>query len=145
MDQAFSHRKKGLGQSFIGSVLFSLLITMLLLFLLLFTASLISLNSQNPGALIPPLANGAALLCALFCGFLAARLRGRQGVLVGAAAGLSYLLFFLLGLAALAGDHTLETGMILFSYLIFFALSVLGGVLGTLKRGPKRHSRKSRR
>ncbi len=144
MDQVLSHRKKKIGDSFIGAVLVSLLFSALLLLLLLFVSSFLALSSTDPGSLIPLCGNAAALISALFCGFLAARLRGRQGLLVGAAAGLSYLLFFLLGLAVLAGDASLEMGMILFSYLIFFSLSVLGGVLGTMKRKPRRRSRKPR-
>lgn len=145
MDQALSLRKKRGEYSFAGAVLLSLFLSVLLLLFLLLVASFLSLRVQDPASLIPALGNGAALLCAFLCGFFAARLRGRQGVLIGATAGLGYLLFFLLGLAILAGDGVLHMGMILFSYLIFLSLSTLGGLLGTKKPKPRRHARRVHR
>ena len=145
MDKAVSHRKKGLGQSFMGSVLFSLFLTFLLLIAALLVASFLSLRVKDPAALIPLFGNGASLFGALFCGFLSARLRGRQGLLVGAASGLAYLLLFLLGLALFSGGRELQLGRILFSYLVFFSLSVLGGLLGTMKREKRPRRKKAYR
>ena len=139
MDQALPHKRKERGTSFLRATLYALLISLITLILMLLLSSAIAMKSQNPSALIPPLGNGCALACAFLCGFIGARLRGRQGLLIGAASGLGYLLLFLVGLLALAGDGNLEMGMILFSYLIFFALSLLGGVLGTVKRQRKKH------
>ena len=82
MDKAVSHRKKGLGQSFMGSVLFSLFLTFLLLIAALLVASFLSLRVKDPAALIPLFGNGASLFGALFCGFLSARLRGRHCFIV---------------------------------------------------------------
>lgn len=144
MDQALPHSKKEKGVSFLRATLYALLLSAASLLVLLLLSSLIALKSPNPTALIPPLGSACALLSAFLCGFVAARLRGRQGLLVGAAAGLGYLLLFFVGLLALAGDTKLQMGMILFSYLIFFALALLGGALGTYKRAPKRHRKRRR-
>lgn len=144
MDQSLPHRQKGAPRSFIRSVLLSLFITALVLLLLLLLSSAVALRSEDPSSLIPPLGNGCALLSAFLCGFLAAKLRGRQGLLVGAAAGLGYLVLFLIGLATQLGDGGLNMGMLLFSYLIFFALSVLGGVLGSIKRERKHRHKLTR-
>ena len=144
MEKTLSRRKKGTPRTFLRSVLLSLLITVPVLFFLLLLSCAVALRSEDPNALIPPLGNGCALLSSLLCGFLAAKLRGRQGLLIGAAAGLGYLVLFLIGLATQLGDGTLNIGMLLFSYLIFFSLSVLGGVLGTLKRERKHRRRSSR-
>ena len=145
MEKAVSHRKKGVGQSFLGAVLFSLFLTLLFLIALLLIASFLSLRVKDPAALIPLWGNGASLLGALFCGFVAARLRGRQGLLVGGAAGVADLLLFLLGLAALAGGRELQIGRILFSYLIFLSLSILGGLLGTMKQEKRPRRKKTYR
>ena len=141
MDQVRAHRKKG-ERSFLRAVLLSLLATAATLLGMLLLASVLLPTSDNPLALIPLCGNGCALFSALLCGFFAARLRGRQGLLVGGAAGLGYLLVFLLIATVLAGEGRLEIGMLLFSSLLFLVLAVLGGVLGTLKRDRRRRRRK---
>ena len=144
MDQALSRKRKEGGISFWRAAVYAPLISALALMLLLLLSSAVAMQSQNPSALIPPLGNGCALACAFLCGFVGARLRGRQGLLIGAASGVGYLLLFLIGLLVLIGDGDLQAGMLLFSYLIFFALSLLGGVLGTYKRSSRKHRRKRR-
>ena len=143
MDQAHTRKRKEGGVSFMRAILWALFISALTLTLLLLLSSFIALKSANPSQLIPPLGGASALIGALLCGYLAARMRGRQGLLVGGAAGLAYLALFLLALAALVGDGDLHLGRVLLSYLIFFVLSVLGGVLGTIKRTPKKRRRRT--
>ena len=141
MEMTHASRTKG-ERGFLRSVLLSLAITALLLIAMLLLTSALLLKTDNPLALIPACGNGCALLCAFLCGYLAARLRGRQGLIVGGAAGLGYLLVYLLVATVLVGEGRLEIGMLLFSCLFFLALAVLGGIFGSLKRERRQRRRK---
>ena len=135
------HRTKK-PRSLLSSVGIALLATIIFLPCASFLFTCFAYRSEDPGALIPTFAYASALLSALFCGFFAARMRGRQGLFCGLLSGVGMMVLFLVALFVFAGDGELDTGKILFTDLPVFVLTVLGGVIGGMKRTPKRRRRR---
>ena len=140
MDQSTGivlHRPKN-GYSLLRSVGTSLLATAVFLPCAAFLFTFIAYNTENPSALIPTFAYVAALTSSLFCGFLSARLRKKQGLLCGLLSGGGMLILFLVALFIFAGDGELHMGKVLFTDIPVFLLALLGGIIGGTRRAPKR-------
>lgn len=105
---------------------------------LAFVLTFFAYKSSDPARLIPTFAYIAALTSALFCGFLCARLRGKQGLLCGLASGLLMVVLFLLALLIFSGESELQGVRVLFTNIPVFLLTVFGGMIGGTKRTPKR-------
>ena len=134
MQKGRLREKKKREHSVIGSALRGLICALLLLLLLLAVFATVAMQSENPSALIAPLSYTASLLSALFCGFISARMRGKQGLLCGLTAGALLLAAFALGLLAFAGEGDIHPASLLIFYPALFTLAVFGGVLGGARR-----------
>ena len=105
-------------------------LALLLMLLLLLGATAFAYQSEDPTALLVPLAYVIEMLTAFFAGLLAARRRKRQGLLCGLLAGGAMLVLFSLGHLTLVGDSETAFLPLLLSDLLLLAVSLLGGVLG---------------
>ncbi len=119
------------------------ILTMMLICALALLCTVIAYRNNNPSEWITPFAYLSALISALMGGFSAARLRGRQGLLCGLLTGVSVLMLFAVGLLIFTGESELQAGRILIFYALIYALCVLGGILGGLRR-EKHHRRRKR-
>ena len=137
--------KKGGPRSLTASVIGALSATFCLLLFLLLIGTTFAYSREDPAALIPSVAYAIGLIAALFCGFTAARMRGKQGFLCGLLSGLALLVIFLIGLLIFMEEEGPSPSLLLF-YPLLLALSVLGGMLGGRKRSGRRrrHSHSSR-
>ena len=106
-----------------------------------FLFSLIAYKTADPTRLIPTMAYIAALMAALFCGFLAARLRGGDGLFCGLLAGGGMVALFLCALFVFSGGEELSVGKILFTDAPVFLLTLLGALIGGAKRATRRGRR----
>ena len=143
MNQSVSpvlHRAKK-QRSLTSAVAGAMLGTMIFLPCMAFLLTCIAYGSNDPSRLIPTFAYIAALLSALFCGFLCARLRGKQGLLCGLLSGACMVVLFLLSLFIFSGDAELHAGKILFTDAPVFLLTVLGGIIGGARPAPKKRRR----
>ena len=124
------------------------LVRALLLSLLVFAIAIggggyIAYQSDNPTALIRPMAYGILLSVSFFFGFLTSRIRGRQGLLCGGLSGAVVLLILTVGLLASLGDEGFSPARVFLTDLLAAALAVLGGILGCVRR-EKKHRRPRR-
>lgn len=103
-----------------------------------FLLTLFAYKSSDPTRYIPIFAYIAALTTALFCGFLAARLRGKQGLLCGLLSGLCMVVLFLLALFIFSGGEELHAGRVLLTDIPVFILTLLGSLFGAARRKPRR-------
>ncbi len=123
-----------------------MLLAILLLMLCLLLAAYLACRQDDPAAKVLPYSYIAMLLCMFLGGFFAARRRGRQGLICGALTGIGLLSLFLIGFLIFSGDSDIAGGRLFLSYLLFFAMSLLGGVAGGMlpagrarRVRPKRH------
>lgn len=147
MDDSLSQRTgKKQNDSLIACVLRGILLSVVLLLLLLLAAAAIAYQNEDPAALVLPLSYLAALINAFLGGFFTAHRRGRQGLICGLLTGSGLVTLFLLGFLVFIGDSEPNLGRLLLSYLLFLAVSVLGGIIGgALPSGRPRRVRRSRR
>ena len=112
--------------------------------LLITAACAIAYSSNDPSALIAPLALGALLLSAFVGGFVTCKLTRRApmlcGVIFGALCTLVMLALCLVLSGAPASHYTFFQGLMLHAFLVLF--SVLGAFTGTVKRKPDPHKRR---
>lgn len=117
---------------------FSLLFTLLFALAFLVVATLIAYNTEDPGALLAPLSYAAVGCSSLFAGVSSAKLRGKQGLFMGALAGLLFIaILFLCSFLPGMTRHTNLWG-VLPMYAVILALSLIGGRIGGIKREKKR-------
>ena len=89
-----------------------------------------------PQALVAPLATAAAAIGAFVGGLTAARLAGRQGLLLGALCGL--LLYALILLTELSNIGDMQAASVLIKWAILIACGAVGGIVGVnLRRRPR--------
>ena len=122
-----------------------ILSALFLMLLMIVIGAVVAYNSPDPTSLIRPLAYGISGLSAALCGLITARLRGGQGLICGLLSGLGLTLFFLLFYFLLGGAGTTPPARLALFYLLLPALSLLGGVLGTVKRTPARRVHHAKR
>ncbi|MBQ8174775.1 MAG: TIGR04086 family membrane protein [Clostridia bacterium] len=140
MDHSVSpvlHRAKK-ERSLLSSVGTAVAATAVFLPCMAFLLTFFAYQSNDPGRLIPTFAYIAALTSSLFCGFLCARLRGKQGLLCGLLSGLCMVVLFLIALLVFSGSGELRAAKVLFTDIPVFLFTVLGGMIGGTKRAPKR-------
>lgn len=139
------HKTKHDSRSLGKAIATSLLVTLFLMLLLLLVLATVAYNSEDPSAFVAPASYAVTLFSAFFCGFAAARLRGKQGLFCGLLSGLAFLCVFLIGMFAFAGDSEMNMASLLLFYPIMYLLSVLGGVFGGMKRVRTRKTHRRRR
>lgn len=120
------------------SLAFSLLFTLLFSLAFLIVATLIAYNTEDPSSLLMPLSYAAVACSSLFAGISSAKLRGRQGLLMGVLAGLLFIaiLFLCSFLPGMTRPESLLS--VLPMYTAILALSLIGGKIGGIKREKKR-------
>lgn len=143
MDHTVTLAKSRAPLSLGGALIRALLLSLLLFAILVGGGGYIAYQSEDPTALIRPMAYGILLSVSFLFGFLTARIRGRQGLLCGALAGIIMLLILTVGLLSAMGEEGLAPERVFFTNLLCAALSVLGGVIGCIRR-EKKHRRPRR-
>ena len=122
-------------------ILYTLPLTILVSVLLLLLMAYILSKTEDPVALMRPLAYAALGLACLFCGYMSVRLCGKGGVLPAILSGGIYLLLILgTGFLFPSVEGTWLTRLLAFALGVF--ISVLGGYIAG--RRHRTHRRKRR-
>ena len=129
-------------RSFLGSTLLAFLSALIvaLAFILLFALLFFSKPELLPYAGITGCVCGA--ITALFCGIFAGRRKRHAGALAGFLTGVLYLLVLILVGCFFRSAVPLPKKLV--GYAIFLLLAVLGGMLGALRGGRRRHPKHRR-
>ncbi len=116
----------------------SLLLTLLFSLAFLLVATLIAYNTEDPSAFLTPLSYAAIGCSSLFVGVSSAKMRGKQGLLMGLLAGVLFISVLLLCSFLPGMTHTKNWLSAIPTYGAILLLSSIGGKIGGIKKEKRR-------